>query len=104
MISKDKHGDLIVHHFGATCHISDRGTHMYVSSVYCPKRLRGRGLGKGLMREVLNFARKMCVQYVGLGVGPFGDATMTYEQTMNFYKKLGFVQEGISCRMKCSTA
>lgn len=81
VVVRDAHGEVVG---GLLGHV--RWKWLYVSKLWLPETLRGRGIGTRVMREVEAYAsRRQCI-------GVFLD-TFEY-QALPFYEKLGYEQFG----------
>ena len=63
---------------------------MWFSRLNVPEKLRGKGYGTKLMKQLVAWLDKNQINLVN-GVSPYGDWSL--KQTLKFYEKYGFVSD-----------
>lgn len=89
---------------GTEVEISNFDGGLWISSIFTPNDLRGKGLATETMVEILNIASKYNVP-VRLEASPFGSQKdLTKKQLIDWYKKLGFKDIGYGELQKAPSA
>jgi ribosomal protein S18 acetylase RimI-like enzyme len=69
--------------------IWSQGLECYVAELYVAPAMRGRGLGRALMRRAIAFARERGADYMELGTGEQDVAARTLYESLGFSNREG---------------
>lgn len=66
---------------------------LVIDSVFVAKKDRGQGIGKSLVKEAIEYAKKNEFKTVGLYAEPQADEGLDGEALIEFYASCGFVSD-----------